>query len=149
MHSFKVPAITKSIFNTMLEVRISDINYGNHLGHDAIVSLFHEARMRFLRKFGYENESNIGGVGVLITNLIVNYINESFYSDKLTIHLEIGEMTRTSLQLLYQAVVVENNKEIARALTTMTFYDYQKSKVTKIPQQFLSSMELMDLYKEI
>lgn len=142
MQSFKVPTITKAIFNTILEVRISDVNYGNHLGHDAVVSLFHEARMRFLRKFGYENELNIDGVGMLITNLIVNYVNESFYSDKLTINIEIGEMTRTSLQLLYQAVIEENNKEIARALTTMTFYDYQKSKVAKIPQQFLSSIEL-------
>lgn len=137
MQSFKVPSVKKVIFNTILEVRVSDINYGNHLGHDSIVSLFHEARMRFLRKFGYKNELNIDGLGILITNLIVNYVNESFYSDKLKINIELGEMTRTSLQLLYQAVIEENNKEIARALTTMTFYDLQKSKVAKIPQRFL------------
>lgn len=141
MQSYKVPSVTKAVFNTILEVRISEINYGNHLGHDSLVSLFHEARMRFLRKFGYENELNIDGVGMLITNLIVNYVNESFYSDKLIIKIEVGEMTRTSLQLIYQAIVEESNKEIARALTTMTFYNYQKAKVAKIPQQFLSLVE--------
>ena len=34
MGSFQVP------------VRITDINYGNHLGNDAFVSILHEARMQ-------------------------------------------------------------------------------------------------------
>ncbi len=49
----KVPAITQCLFSATLEVRISDINYGNHLGHDSLVSLLHEARVRFLRHLGY------------------------------------------------------------------------------------------------
>jgi acyl-CoA thioester hydrolase len=142
MQNFKIPSITKIIFHTILEVRISDINYGNHLGHDSFISLLHEARVRFLKELGYTDELNINGLGMLITNLVVNYVNEAFYPDKITINIEIGDVTRTSLQLIYQAVILENNQEIAKALTTMTFYDYQKSKVAKIPQQFLTSIGL-------
>lgn len=29
-----------------LTVRVTDMNYGRHLGHDALVSLLHEARMQ-------------------------------------------------------------------------------------------------------
>lgn len=36
-------------FGTELAVQASDINYGGHLGHDAAVSLLHEARRRWLR----------------------------------------------------------------------------------------------------
>ena len=39
----------KFIFSTDIAVRISDINYGGHLGHDSIISLIHEARVRFLK----------------------------------------------------------------------------------------------------
>jgi acyl-CoA thioesterase FadM len=45
------------------------------------------------------------------------------------------------VQLIYQAINQETKKEIARALTTMIFYDNQKSKVSKIPQKFLSILE--------
>ncbi len=142
---FKIPDVTKAAFSTILEVRIDDINYGNHLGHDSIVSLLHEARVRFLKEIGY-TELNIEGLGILVTNLVVNYLNEAFYSDKITINIEIGDVTRTSLQLIYQAMIQEKNKEIAKALTTITFYNYQKSKVAKIPQQFFSSIGLCNRF---
>ena len=138
MLNFKIPEVKKVTFHTILEVRISDINYGNHLGHDSLISLLHEARIRFLKSMGF-TELNIDGIGILITNLAVNYINEAFYADKIIIKIETGEITRTSIQLIYQIVNIDTQKEIARASTAMTFYDYKKSKVSKIPQNFLSS----------
>ena len=33
-------------FATEIPIRISDINYGNHLGNDAVLSLAQEARVR-------------------------------------------------------------------------------------------------------
>lgn len=35
-------------FTTQLPVRITDINYGAHLGNDALLGLLHEARIHFL-----------------------------------------------------------------------------------------------------
>ena len=52
IEKFKIPSIQKIAFTTTLDVRISDINYGNHLGHDSLISLLHEARMRFLKQTG-------------------------------------------------------------------------------------------------
>ena len=37
-------------FATELEVRVGDVNYGGHLGNDALLGLLHEARIRFLGK---------------------------------------------------------------------------------------------------
>ncbi|MDI9819123.1 MULTISPECIES: thioesterase family protein [unclassified Legionella] len=144
MTSFKIPSIKKSIFSTAIDVRINDINYGNHLGHDSLISFFHEARVRFLRKNGY-TELDIDGLGILVTNLVVNYINEAFYSDNIMIDLGIGEIKRTSVDLIYQAKIQETKKVIASALTTITFYDYKKSKVARVPEKFLASIGINNI----
>ena len=36
----------QKIFSTDIAVRITDINYGNHVGNDAFVRLIHEARVQ-------------------------------------------------------------------------------------------------------
>ncbi|MEC9409439.1 MAG: hypothetical protein VYD52_03175, partial [Pseudomonadota bacterium] len=46
-------------FSTHLTVRVSDINYGNHLGNDRMISLLHEARLRYLHDHDF-SEFNIG-----------------------------------------------------------------------------------------
>ena len=42
----------KFLFETELTVRASDLNYGNHVGHDTILSLMQEARVQFYRALG-------------------------------------------------------------------------------------------------
>ena|SRR3990167_2197972 len=140
MSQFKVPKIEHILFSTAMDIKISDINYGNHLGHDALISLIHEARVRFLKHHGF-TELNINGVGILITTLLVNYIGEAFYADELIINIGIGETTRISTELLYEIYRKNTSEQIARALTTLTFFDYSKRKVAKIPQEFLSSIK--------
>jgi hypothetical protein len=46
-----------------------DINYGGHLGNDAVLSLVHEARVRFLKQQGY-TENNIEGAGIIMADAI-------------------------------------------------------------------------------
>ena len=49
------------VYRTNLQVRVDDINYGGHLGNDSVLTLCHEARIRFFR----EAES-AGGRGLLL-----------------------------------------------------------------------------------
>lgn len=135
----KIASIDKTIFNTIIDVRIYDINYGNHLGHDSLISFFHEARVRLFKKAGF-TELNIQGLSILVKSLAVDYINEAFHADKLMIHIGIGAISKTSIELLYQATNCDTNKAIAKAVTQIVFYDLNKSKVAKIPQDFLSHL---------
>lgn len=89
---------------------------------------------------GY-TELNIEGVGILVTNLAVNYKGEGFYSDRLLINLGMGDLSKVSLELLYEVHNQDTNKQIATALTTLTFYDYRKSTIVQIPQPFLQALE--------
>jgi len=144
MINYKIQEIEKIIFSTELIVRVGDINYGNHLGHDSLISLLHEARVRFLKEHGH-TELNIDGLAILVKNLAVNYMQEAFYGNRLVINIGIGEIHRTSIQLIYKVTCLESNKDTARAITTITFYDYQKRRVSKVPQSFLESIKVNNL----
>ena len=36
-------------FTTEVPIRITDLNYGGHVGNDAVLSILHEIRVQFLR----------------------------------------------------------------------------------------------------
>lgn len=138
MFNFKIPTISTAIFATELTVRISDINYGNHLGHDSLITLLQEARLKFLHQFHY-SEINTEGCALFVTNLAVNYFKEAKHGDKLFFSLGWGNFSNISMEMLYQ-VFNDKQKEIARAITLHTFIDLEKRTVTKIPPLFLQAM---------
>ncbi len=125
----------KIIAEITIPVRITDINYGNHLANDALISILHEARMQWLTKLGY-TELNIEDTGVIMSDLAVEYKKEAFYGDVLTIALMIGDINSVSFELYYQ-VSNQHKEEIAKAKTGMVCYDYEAKKVAAIPAQFL------------
>jgi len=55
-------------FRTEITVRITDLNYGGHLGNADTLVLIHEARVRFLKSYGY-SEIDIEGYGTISPRL--------------------------------------------------------------------------------
>jgi acyl-CoA thioester hydrolase len=131
----EIPA--HKIFTTDIPVRITDINYGNHVGNDALVSIIHEARMQWLSANNY-TELNIGGVALIMADLAVEYKAESFYGDKLHIAISIGEITKISFEIFYEISTTRIDKKIliANAKTGMVCFDYDTRKVTSVPEIF-------------
>jgi acyl-CoA thioester hydrolase len=119
-----------------IPVRITDINYGNHLGNDAFVGIIHEARMQWLRKHSY-TELNIEGTGLILADLAVEFKNESFYGDIIEVHISVGEISKVSFELFYSLSTTRNDKAIVLALakTGMVCYDYAVRKVVSIPEK--------------
>jgi acyl-CoA thioesterase FadM len=126
-------------FSTDIPVRISDINYNNHLGHDSIIALIHEARVRFLNAHGF-TELDIDGFGLVMTDLVVLYKAEAFYGEILTIEVAIQDFTKYGFDLVYRITNKETNTEVARAKTGVLIYDYEKREVVGVPERFRSSM---------
>jgi len=46
MARIKIEIPDKFIYKTEIPIRITDINYGGHLGNDSLLSIIHEARVR-------------------------------------------------------------------------------------------------------
>lgn len=139
MARVKIELPEKRLAEIKLSVRITDINYGNHLGNDALVGILHEARVQWLSHHNF-SELNIEGVGLIMADLAVVYKNESFYGDELTIGIYSGDITTVSFELYY-SLNNQQNKIIAQAKTGMVCFDYQLKKVASIPAGLLQIIE--------
>jgi acyl-CoA thioester hydrolase len=117
-------------------VRITDINYGNHLGNDSFVSIINEARAQWLHQYGY-TELNIEGTGLILADLMVEFKNESFYGDVIEVIIYVAEILKVSFELYYQLSAKRNDKIILLALakTGMVCFDYGAKKVIAIPEK--------------
>lgn len=127
-------------FSTEISIRISDINYGGHLGNDAVLSLAHEARVRFLQHLGF-TEKDIGGTGIIMSDAVVLYKAEGFYGETLTIEVAVNEFSSRGCDFLYKLSNKENGKEIARVKTGIVFYDYENKRIVSVPVIFKSRFE--------
>jgi acyl-CoA thioester hydrolase len=118
-----------------IPVRITDINYGNHMGNDSFVGIIHEARMMWLHQYGF-TELNIEGIGLIMSDLAVEFKSESFYGDQLEVKISASEISRLSFELYYQLSARRNNERIllANAKTGMICYDYTAKKVAGMPE---------------
>jgi len=119
-------------FSCELPVRITDLNYGGHVGNDTILSFIHEARMAFLGSFGY-TEMNFGGVGLIMSDVAISFKAEAFYGDGITIDVAAGEISRAGFELFYH--LRKGEKSIAKAKTSMVCFDYGSRKVVSVPPE--------------
>jgi acyl-CoA thioester hydrolase len=123
-------------FSTTIPVRITDLNYGGHVGNDAILSIIHEARMQFLNHFGY-SENNLAGAAMIMGDVAISYKNELFYGDTLHISVAVSDITKVSFDLLYLLETERDGQRlvIAKAKTGMICFDYKKRKVVSLPEE--------------
>lgn len=122
------------VFATEIPVRISEINYGGHLGHDAILPLTHEARVRFLSELNY-SEMDFGGYGIVLSGAVIEYINETFYGETIIIKIAISGFHKNGLDFVYQLENKDKNITVARVLTSIIFFDYENRKVVRTPDK--------------
>jgi acyl-CoA thioester hydrolase len=133
MPRVKLDLPVKTVFTTEIPARITDINYGGHLGNDSLLSILHEARVQFLKKFGF-TESNIGGVGIIMSDAVLVYKAEVFYGDVLTIEIGVDDLQSVGADITYRVLV--GGKETARAKTGIVFFDYANRRIVQTPRVF-------------
>ena len=125
-----------------IPVRITDLNYGNHLGNDSLVSILHEARVQWLKLNGY-TELDIEGTGLIMGDLAVEYVSESFYGDVLQVSISAAGITKVSFELYY---LLETSRQgniitIAKAKTGMVCYDYSMKRIAPVPLNLVKALE--------
>jgi acyl-CoA thioesterase FadM len=123
-------------FSTELPVRITDINYGGHLGNDAVLALAQEARVRFLLSHGY-SEMNVEGAGIIMVDAVVVYRSEAFYGDVLVVDIGLADPQPLGCDVLYRFTNKATGKEVARVKTGIAFFDYARRRPVEMPEEFL------------
>ena len=125
-----------------IPVRITDINYGDHVGNDAFVAIIHEARMQWLTQHGY-TELQVEGIGLIMSDLAIEFKNESFYGDVIEVKIAVDEISRVSFELYYQLKTKRNDATIllANAKTGMVCYDYAARKSVGVPEKLKAILQ--------
>lgn len=121
-------------FSARLAVRVTDVNYGGHLGNDRVLGLAHEARVRWLASCGL-SEKDVGGVGLIMADAALVFRGEAFLGDELDVELGAVETRRSSFDLVYRLTRPADGAEIALVKTGMVCFDYAARKVARLPQE--------------
>ncbi|UCF70730.1 MAG: thioesterase family protein [candidate division WOR-3 bacterium] len=136
MARMKLDLPQKFDFATDIPVQIANINYGGHLGNDSLLSLIHEARIRFLKVHGF-TEWDIGGVGIIMVDTVILYKAESFQGDVLTFEVGVKNVGRMGCDFVYKVTNKEKKKDVAHVKTAVVFFDYTERKVVNTPDVFV------------
>ena len=126
------------LFSTEITLRITDINNGGHLGNDAMLSLIQEARLQFLKNYGFA-ENNVDGYGIIMADAVIIYKSQAYYGDTLRFEISVDDIGKRACDLIYKISETRSGKEIARAKTRIAFFDYQQNKTVVIPDIFLKN----------
>jgi len=122
-------------FSARIPLRITDINYGQHVGNDSLLSILHEARMQLLASKGF-SEKDVGGCGLIMTDAAVAFKAEIFYPDTLRVDMAVVDATRGSFVIQYRVERESDGKDVALAQTVMVCFDYERKRPARIPESF-------------
>ena len=132
MPRLKLRARESYPFRCELSVRIGDVNYGGHLGHDRLLSLMQEARLAFLAAHSW-SEMNCAGSGLIMGDAVVVYQGEAFAGDVLRFELAAGEPGRFGFRFFYRVTRPADGRSIALAETGMICFDYERRTACPLP----------------
>ena len=132
MARIKIELPEQFSFSTKIPIRITDLNYGGHVGNDTMLSMIHEARVQYLKSFGYE-ELNIEGVSLIMSDVGIEFKSELFYGDVITAFVTATDLSRIGFDLYYK--LMREQTIVATAKTGMICYNYDTRKVVSLPTE--------------
>jgi len=143
MARIKIDLPEKFSFTVSIPIRITDINYGGHVGNDAILSLIHEARMQYLKQFGY-TELELAGIGLIMADAGIEFKNELFYGETVIVSVACGSFIKVGFDIFYkmEKEISGSKKLVASAKTGMVGYDYGNKKIAAIPEDVKEKLQL-------
>jgi acyl-CoA thioester hydrolase len=136
MERIKVNLPENFHFSTIKKIRITDLNYGGHVGNDSFLSLIHEARQQFLNHFGY-SELKIENVSLIMADASIEFKKELNYGNEIKISVTASGFDKLGFDLFYKIEIINNENFIlaGKAKTGMLCYDYQSKKLMPVPEE--------------
>jgi YbgC/YbaW family acyl-CoA thioester hydrolase len=141
MARIEVALPDKKIFSVDIAVRVSDLNYGGHVGHDAILTLMQEARVLFYQTLGVKDELSFEGrIGQIITDVAIQYKSEAFLEDVLVFDISLAHFNKYGFTMYYNVTNRSSMKQVAKGQTGIVCFDYDKKKIASLPESFLEKL---------
>ncbi len=141
MNRIKIEQPSAFCFSYEINIPISAVNYGNHVGNDAFFTLAHEARLQWLYSLGY-TELNIEGKGLIMIDAAIQYLAQLFHNERIRINIAIPKLYSNgfSITYLFENITKPNAQKAALISSNMLFFDYTVNKITETPQHFIEKL---------
>ena len=137
MPRIKISPPDNFLFSMERSIGISDVNYAKHLDSVAMVKILHEARLQFLASLGF-TESNIYGLGMVVTDMAVYYRSESFANDRLIVDVGVSGFNRYGFDIGLQVKNSALEAVVCNAKMGIVFFDFDAHKIEQVPPAFRS-----------
>lgn len=142
MNRIKIALPERFPFSTIITIRITDLNYGGHVGNDSFLSLIHEARQQYLRSYGYE-ELSIGGAGLIMADVAIEFKKELSYGDQVKISVAAEGFDKLGFDLLYKLELIKGEESLlaGKAKTGMICFDYATKIKMAVPEEVVLKLQ--------
>lgn len=117
-----------------LTVRVTDMNYGRHLGHDALVSLLHEARIQAFAALDLP-EWDMHGHPSVVADLAIQYQSEARWPDPLVIETAVPDPQGKALTIYQRIYHADSQQIVATARVNQLLIDLATGRPAEVPEQ--------------
>jgi acyl-CoA thioester hydrolase len=131
----------KILFSDKMRVRVSDINYGNHVCHTKFISMLHNVRVLFFKKYGY-SEGDFFGNSLVMLNVTIDYLAQCFFDEELIISITSVGFQKAALCFEYEIFNSTRKAKAVKATSIMGLYDKASNSLKRPPKEcveFLTS----------
>jgi YbgC/YbaW family acyl-CoA thioester hydrolase len=143
MERIKINLPETFTFSTQLAIRITDLNYGGHVGNDSFLSLIHEARQQFLHHFGY-TELSFAGTSLIMADAAIEFKKELSYGDVIEISVVATGFDKLGFDIFYKLELITNEEKVlaGKAKTGMMCFDYNIKKKVGVPLEAVEKLNV-------
>lgn len=144
----KIENIGTHVLTYFDQVRINDLNYGNHVGHQVIYEYCHDARLAFFANLQEKiqipvSEMAFGNYGLIMGHSGANYVGEITYGMSLEILVYLNDIGSSRFELNYLIKDHKTGHSLARVATGMVCFDYQNKKIVPLPEKIRYQLETL------
>ncbi len=129
-------------FSTEIEVRLSDMAGGFHLGNHMIVSYVNEAMARLFKAMGFDG-LQINDISYINRELEISYRSEGSYADRIEIDVAIESFEERQYTLIYRLYNRETKRELAHVRGLYASFDYQQCKMVLVPPELIEAYRIL------
>lgn len=143
MERIKLNLPKEFAFSTTIQIRITDVNYGGHVGNDAFLALVHEARLRYLKHYGY-SELKFETTGLIMADAGIEFKKELMYADEVKISVQAAGFDKFGFDIYYLLEVKQDDKYVlaGKAKTGMLCINYETKKLSSVPQEAIDKLDI-------
>jgi len=128
-------------FSLEVEVRVSDVNMGGHLGTDQLLAILNNAQLKFI-KAKNSGKLDFGGSAFINVDSAIIYKSQAFYEDMLVIEVVADDFNKYGCDFVFKVTNKQNGQLIAIAKSGMLLFDYKNEKPLILPDEIKMKLQI-------